>query len=145
MLDLKKRIMRNLFHSLLFPLLCSILLFLSVSLLFMFKEKDHEEDGKKDESYFLFFFFKKRWFVILASHVPYSVYFCSPLDFSLEHVFIPFDVEYRHSFPLRFTEDTNVMDILLLPQCIIMFHVPVCQRRITLEEGSHYIKSRTPS
>ena len=89
---------------------------------------------KKDESYFLFFFFKKRWFVILAFHVPYNVYFCSPLDFSLEHVFIPFDVEYRHSFPFRFAEDMNVMDVPLLPQCIIMFNVPVCQRRITLQK-----------
>ena len=60
--------------------------------------------------------------------------FCSPLDFSLEHVFIPFDVEYLHSFPLRFAEDMNVMDVPLLPQCIIIFNVPVCQRRITLQK-----------
>ena len=60
--------------------------------------------------------------------------FYSPLDFSLEHVFIPFDVEYRHSFPFRFAEDMNVMDVPLLPQCIIMFNVPVCQRRITLQK-----------
>ena len=114
-------------------LLCSILLCLSVSLLFMFKEEDHEDDEKKDESYFLFFS-PKRWFVILAFHVPYEPLLLFPSRFLIRTCFYPLRCSVSPFLPLRFAEDMNVMDVPLLPQCIIIFNVPVCQRRITLQK-----------
>ena len=144
LLDLKKRIMRNLFHSLLFPLLCSILLGLSVSLLFMFKEKDHEEDGKKDESYFLFFS-PKRWFVILAFHVPHKRLLLFPSRFLIRTCFYPLRCWVSSFLPFQVCRRYECNGRSLIASMHNYVQCPCVSKENHIAKGSHYIKSHTPS
>ena len=125
-------------------LLCSILLGLSVSLLFMFKEEDHEQDEKKDESYFLFFFSKK---VVCNTCLScsYKRLFQFPSRFLIRTCFYPLRCWVSSFLPFMVCRRYECNGRSLIASMHNYVQCPCVSKENHIAKGSHYIQPHTPS